>query len=446
MAPRALSAAVLVLGLFACKSRVPAVDPGIGASGPAKVTGPSTEQHRRSSGDVLDQGRASREAKRILAEVAAARNLEVIHDVKVDVIDRPGIREFSKNAMYEDTTPEDLRRAGRIESALGVLPVGVDPEAILLDMLEDSVLGLYDPKSKTLFIGDFVPSVMLSMVVGHEIAHGLQDMHFDLEKTRTVLPHRSDEESARRFLIEGGAQASYLAWVSGEGGLASIDDAVLEALGNQTLDMGGESSPYPILARAMGMPYADGTASIVRLVLAKGWSAVDELYEKPPETTEQMLHLDKLLNREPREDVALDEAALAQVLGLTPMWHDQIGEAALLSMLAEVEPSVTARGAAAGWGGDMLYAFDREGSPLDAPAIVAVVTWDRQDDAREFVQSFGKYLTDVVGTGTFVERQRDVVVFGTHLPEGVDPGRVAKAAFDGLKKPGRKSEGSRSSK
>jgi hypothetical protein len=121
------------------------------------------------------------------------------------------------------------------------------------------------------------------------------------------------------------------------------------------------------------------------------------------------------------------------VLKLEPVWHDQLGEAALLSMLAEVAPSVLARAAAAGWGGDQLVAFDRPGEPLDAPAVVAAVAWDSESDAREFERGFAKYLTDVVATGTFIVRKGDVVVFGTHVPEGVDPDAVAAAVLESVR-------------
>ncbi|MFO0633278.1 MAG: hypothetical protein U0168_10535 [Nannocystaceae bacterium] len=79
-------------------------------------------------------------------------------EVTVDVIDKAGIREFAKASLYEFTTPDELAMHGRIEASLGVVPPGSDPEAVILDLLEQGVLGLYDPKRKTLFIGDFVPA------------------------------------------------------------------------------------------------------------------------------------------------------------------------------------------------------------------------------------------------------------------------------------------------
>ena len=383
----------------------------------------------------IDQAAAAEEATRILHAVAKARNLEVRGVVKVEVIDKPGIRAFAKASMYEHTTPAELALLGRIEGTLGVIPAGLDPEAVILDLLEEGVLGLYDPKRKTLFIGDFVSQGMLSMVVGHEIAHGLQDMYFDLNKLQEPMPHRSDAESARRFLIEGEAQAAYLAWVSGEQGLDALSEPVLDAMGNQVLTLAGVASPFPVLARSLQMPYADGTATVARLVQRKGWGAIDDLYRTLPESTEQMLHIDKLLAREPPTPTKMDSGALDPLmrdLGWHLVWHDNLGEAAFLAMLAEVEDARPARRAAAGWGGDHFVVFE----PADPASprstmIAAATTWDTEADAREFTAAFVRYLEKHATAGHLIDRKGRNVVFAAGVPKGVDTAALRVALWRG---------------
>lgn len=408
-------------------------EPGVEASGPPAVSSEAPEDDGpivRRPGH-LDAKTARDEAARILNEVAKARNLEVRSKVRVDVVDKAGIRSFAEKNLYEYTSKEEIELHGRIESSLGALPLGAHAETVLLDMLEDGVLGFYDPKRETLFIGDFVPSFMLSQVVGHEIAHGLQDQHFDLERHMHPLEHHGDAEQARRFVIEGGAQAAYFAWVSGEDGLESIDDSVLDAMANQTLDHADISSEYPVLVRGLQMPYTDGTATVVRLVRARGWAAIDKLYDDMPQTTEQMLHLDKLLANEGAFEVALEPDALASALGQTLVWHDEIGEATLLAMLAEAEPSILARKAAGGWGGDAVLVFDHPTLKAVAPTVIAATVWDTEEDAQQFEASFRKYLEAAAG-GTFIERKRDVVMFGTQVPKEIDRETIAAQAWSSL--------------
>ncbi|MEM6991678.1 MAG: hypothetical protein AAF721_14320 [Myxococcota bacterium] len=362
--------------------------------------------------------------------MATARNLEVTGSVKVDVMDKQAIRAFAKTSMYEETTPEEMALMGRLEASFGKLPVGSDAEQIYLDLLEEGVLGLYDPKRKTLFIGDFVSKGMLSMVVGHEIAHGLQDMHFNLKKHQEPMRHFSDQETARRFLIEGGAQTAYYAWVSGEDGLDAIEDRVLNAAANQTLDLAHVASPYPSLARSLQMPYTDGTATVTRLVKQKGWKAIDALYDDLPDTSEQMLHLDKLLADEQARPVDIDSAELAKTLpGMTQVWHDQIGEADLLAMIADVETSLIARKACAGWGGDYFVAFDRDKEPLATPVVVGAIAWDTVEDAEEAETAWARYLRKVPKGKSFIDRKGDTFVFGLSIPADVPSDDVRKAAW-----------------
>lgn len=422
MAGPCRAAAFAAIILFTGSAVGCATSPGSGTAAPRPGEG-QAEAVGKTPGDagaskgVLDAETARAEAARILEGIAEARNLELRSDVQVEVVDKAGVRAFARSTLYEHTTPEEFALQGRIAAAMGVIPTDANPETIFLDLLEDGVLGYYDPKTKTLSIGDFVPPFMLSRVVGHEIAHGLQDMHVDLAKHQKPLEHRSDAEAARRFLVEGEAEAAYYAWVSGADGLASIDDAVLDAMGNQTLDYAKVASEYPVLARDLQMPYADGAATVVRLVLARGWSAVDALWLDLPRTSEQMLHLDKLLAREPAKPIHLDATALEQATGMKAVWFDELGEASLLSMLADVEPSNIARRAASGWGGGHFVALADPAQPDAVPTIVAAVVWDTPDDAAEFEVSFAKYLEDRPPQGTFLARRRDAVVFATNMPE-----------------------------
>ncbi len=426
------------LAALAC-DRPPSVAPAAGpearpAATDTEAPPATTAAPAAADPDRIDEASAREETDRILHAVAKARNLAVRSAVAVDVIDKPGIRAFAKDSMYEFTTPDEMRMLGRIESALGVVPPGSDPEAVILELLEQGVLGLYDPKRKTLFIGDFVPKSMLSMVVGHEIAHGLQDMYFDLHKLQEPMRHASDAESARRFLIEGEAQAAYLAWVSGDAGVAALAEPVLQAMSDQALELAGVASAYPILARSLQMPYADGAATVARLVQRDGWGAIDKLYEKLPESTEQMLHLDKLLARERPIPVEVDAEALAPLMGPTGLrmvWHDDIGEATLLAMLAERRDTREARAAAAGWGGDHFLAFEREAGKPGATMLAAATAWDSPRDAEEFERAFSQYLAEHTPGAHVIERRAHKVVFAVGIPDGIDPVALRKALWRG---------------
>ncbi|HEY0134115.1 MAG TPA: hypothetical protein VGB85_08545, partial [Nannocystis sp.] len=153
--------ALLLAATTACASHPPAgpataPDPGDHRDPPA---GAASESHDPG----LSQTRAAEQTKKIMEAVAKARALPVTGAVEVAVMRRAEIRDYAKASMYEHNSPEQIRLFTRIEASMGVLPVGADGEAILLDMLESGVMGLYEPKNKTLYIGTHVGEGQLDM-------------------------------------------------------------------------------------------------------------------------------------------------------------------------------------------------------------------------------------------------------------------------------------------
>lgn len=388
-------------------------------------------------------------ARRITQEVADRRNLALTGEFAVELIDRAGVRDFVREALYEELTREEILLFGRIEAALGVLPVGSDGEQVLLDLYETGVLGIYDPKRKTLLIGDFVGSAELGRVIGHEGAHGLQDMHFDLGALSKPNKGRSDLDTAKTFLIEGDAEATYLAWVSGSSGLAAIGDDLLALQADLVLGVDETMVRHAALTRKLQMPYTEGTAAMVRLAREQGFAAIDALYAELPTSSEQLLHPDKLAAREAPLAITIDSAPL---LALIPdhreVWQDEIGEAGLLAMLAETESPSRARAAAAGWGGDRFVVLERQTDPAAAPLLVGVIAWDSEAEAKQFEPSLRTYFEHTKPDEHLVWRKGSAVLYATHygpaLADHGDPsaalGKAGWASFTVAKAKPRKSK------
>ncbi|PRP92638.1 hypothetical protein ENSA5_48200 [Enhygromyxa salina] len=429
----------LSLALIACTPT-----PGPGPTDPGErveedrdrdVRGPDADAEQEAEARAAAQAKVDAAARRIIQEVAASRGLPVSGEFSVELISKDGVREFVREVMHEEMSAEEIQISGRVQAALGVVPVGSDGEQVLLDLLEFGVLGIYDPKRKTLLIGDFVDRGALGMVVGHEGAHGLQDMHFDLEALNHMTKGRSDLDTAKTFLIEGDAQASYLAWMTGSEGIGSIGDDLLETQADLVLQIqDGMGIPYPTLARMLQMPYTDGTRSVIELARSEGWGAVDALYAELPTTTEQMLHLDKLVEREPARPVNIDRAPLLDLLGDHEVtWEDELGEASLLAMIADVAPPFAARAAAAGWGGDRYIALDHKTDQAAAPLLVGVIVWDSAAEAKQFEPLFRDYLEKHKPNAHLLVRKRDKVLYATHHHDALGVGEpdaaLAKAAW-----------------
>ena len=143
-----------------------------------------------------------------------------------------------------------------------------------------------------------------------------------------------------------------------------------------------------ILQDTLTFPYTTGFGFVTPIQTAGGWPAVDALFTKMPESTEQILHADKYTGGEAPVDVTLP-ADLATRLG--PGWsvplQDTFGEYQLGIWLREggVVRSADATAAAAGWGGDRLAVV--EGPERCAGASCIDTTWDTEKDATEFADA-----------------------------------------------------------
>ncbi len=420
MRARALAAAALVADPAAGCAPGPTPPPSPPAAARAKEAPPSAADPRLPG--LLAQ------TERALAVVSRARALPARGRVDVAVVDTAGVRKHVLDNLYEHMDRATFDRLGRIEATFGAMPAGADPEAVLLSLLEQGVAGFYDAETDTFYVVDHVSDAMIGMVIEHELAHALQDMHFDLERFEKPNLHENDRDAARTLLIEGDAQAAYLAARAGEQGLAAVRPAVLDAGIDQALRL-ASAHPYPVLARSLQLPYVAGTATVAALVREAGWRAVDALYDDPPATSEQMLHPDKLRNREPPVSVAVEGDAFARATGWRVVWHDVVGEAGLLSMLADAAAPDVARDAAAGWGGDRYVALEPDGG-TPRPMIAGGIAWDTEQDAAAFVPVFERYLAAHDATApSIVQRDGALVRYALAVPpRAVEPVRDALPA------------------
>jgi hypothetical protein len=135
-----------------------------------------------------------------------------------------------------------------------------------------------------------------------------------------------------------------------------------------------------------------------------GWAAVDEAYDDPPASTEQVLHPEAWSDREPPIAVTVP-ADLAAEMG--PGWsvglEDTLGELQLRIWLrtGRDDADDATEAAAAGWGGDRVVLLD---GPDGASAIAILSEWDSPEDAAEFAEQ-ATLTRDAIGlVGTVAHR------------------------------------------
>jgi len=222
-------------------------------------------------------------------DVAAIRGLPVNDKIVEGVMEREAFRDhlsarsqltgFGQRA-YEDAMTISYQQ-------MRILGPGEDLASSQLEHLGGGVAGFYDFSSRSLVVLEDVFSESLEgeETLAHEYVHSMQDAAHDLSKLHNRASGlRTEYASTLSCVIEGDATlttAIYMAQTHGGEWQARLDSLLASA---------SDGGP---LERYSGFNYGECAAFVYRVWQRGGWDAVDALFEKPPSTTEQVLHVDK---------------------------------------------------------------------------------------------------------------------------------------------------------
>jgi len=374
-------------------------------------------------------GRAGADARSLAAllartdavarEVARVRGLPLKKPIPNEVVDRDELRARLLKMAAEDKTAAESAAEGFALERWGMIPPGLDYEAMLVDLLTEQIAGYYDPDTKKLTISQSAGDdpVWAEMVLAHELDHGLQDQTFDLHRFEDVPSSEGDAAAARRALVEGDGIALMIEVMVGRSH-AKIDWANPELAATIENSMsapgaGDKLDRAPLAIReAMLFPYRSGFAFIAALRRRRPWSAVDAAFVRPPRSTEQILHPDRYLADDPPVPI---EARAPRALPGFAIAHDTVwGELGFALWLRS--HGVDEQGAdiaAAGWGGDRVIVLARPGDRRAARAVgIARTEWDTEADAIEAEEAAGKALAESVVGGTVAHTATRMTLFG----------------------------------
>lgn len=362
-------------------------------------------------------------ADRIQAEVAELRGLPFVREVKVESQSSEEFAEYLEREIDELVPPSIAEHYGTIVRKLGLYRGSADLEfeGLIKGVMTSQVAAYYDPAKSTFYVlYDEMPPLMAGTVYAHELYHGLQDQHFDLDAyIRAGQSDGSlsdDELLARQAVVEGEATYVMTLWMlKSMLGSTPPRAAVQQVVATQS-QMDVDALTAALKSGAGAMLGADLAASIdavdeipafiletlvgaylkglgfVFAVEERGWSEVEKLYtEYPPQSTEQILHPEKWFAREAPwrfEWPALERHALFD--GWRVLEENVLGEVQWRIVFAEHGLRADAEAAAAGWNGDRWAVLLDERS--GAPMLLVATSWDTEDDAVEFAAAYERLL------------------------------------------------------
>jgi hypothetical protein len=247
----------------------------------------------------------SQESAKIEAGIQDVRQLRFKRPVPL-VVKTPDEAEAMMEAdLMRDYTDNQLEVDAVAGALTGLYPAGIDLKAASLKLLKSQVAGFYDPHGKEMVLvkggadlglwnsaAEFMiqRDVVGEMLLAHELTHALQDQNFDLESSLDKVKDNDDRSLALKSVAEGDATIAGFAYAAGR-----MDDSTVDTLADNLKQL-----PQALEAEAPGTPeglsvpllfqYSDGVRFVAEAYRRGGWSAVDALYRKPPESSHQILH------------------------------------------------------------------------------------------------------------------------------------------------------------
>ena len=336
------------------------------------------------------------EADSIFQEVARLRGEPIKQPVAKKFENQAFFRAYYQHLLEEQYPPQKKEAIEAAYVFFGFLPRGSDLIQYYLDSFMKVVQGLYDPKTKTLYIADWIQSGNQEETLAHELTHALQDQYFGLQAYLDMSSKSSlDEQFARAGVMEGEAVAISLNYSLEDRNtdftrLVNIADWVrlsnmLEAEGKKAV---GKKAA---LNEVISFPYVYGAAFLQKYVKAYGWQGMDYLFRDPPTSTHQLMHPESFFPRRQNPvRVQVEDLSKTVLDGYEQVWDDTMGEYGLLTLLSQYLPEEEARNAVKGWRGDRVQVYGEKSS--HRLLALGYVIFDSESSADQFFRSYREFL------------------------------------------------------
>jgi hypothetical protein len=302
-----------------------------------------------------------------------------------------------------------------------MIPDTLDLPKLMTSLLEEQIVGFYDPETKVLYIVKGSPKESAQLIVTHELVHALQDQYVNLDSIQKATGD-NDRQSAQQAVFEGEAVYEQIHAMLGPGNIAVAMpggwDRVRQTIRNNQAAMPIYASAPMVIQETLIFPYLSG-AEFVKNFRAREPGRVP--FRDLPVSTAQVLHQNEFFDKR----VAPTPVSFASVAGVRPTYENDLGEFEtrlyLYQHLNDVD--VAARGAS-GWNGDRYITWNT----ASGPAIAWATVWLTPERAADFYELMQQAATarepakhgrsEKVTTGEVAGRQ---VVLLVDTPAGIAP-------------------------
>lgn len=299
--------------------------------------------------------------------VERIRGLRFRRPVRVEVMAPGEVEAFARERMRAEASRQETAAFEEVGKLLGWLGPDDDLDRVADALYGEQVAGFYDPREERLVLvrGAGVDDLTLA----HELAHALEDQHYDLDALSRRAEEDDDASAAVTALTEGTATRVTSRYLDRHPDALSLGDALRSLMGS----LGATPLP-PAVMRSLVFSYAEGERFVDALAdLTGDWRLVDHaLRHRPPVSTAEIVDVRRWLRVVRPRPVALAPGRLLADDRRGP-WRRVAGSTlGALDLTELLRPTAGAGGArrlAAAWAGGR-YELWRRG-PLPDPSCAA---------------------------------------------------------------------------
>ncbi len=328
----------------------------------------------------------------VLGKMSEITGLKLRTPLKKSLRSREQIRAYVIKQMNEEKTLAERYAGARSAEAFGLIPKGFDLDTFMVNVLTEQVEGLYDPKTREFYIADWSALSEQRMVMAHELTHALEDQHFQIEAWLKAARPNEDAELARDAVLEGSAMVAmidYLMLGTGRSlkDLPEFDPSML--MGDLDSSPTLQNAP-PFIKDALTFPYLGGLTFSATILKDSGWSGLPTLFEKPPVSTQQILH--PALYRSGRVPQSVTLPPLEKLLGSgwSKLDENVMGEFGWKEVLKQFLDGTRAKTLAAAWDGDKYALYEEKQSKRRV--LVTRLHLDSEEHATRFSGQYSEAL------------------------------------------------------
>ncbi len=294
---------------------------------------------------------------------------------------REQVAGFVMQQLTSDRAKSQLSGQQRVYRLLGLIPDSLDLGELLQKLLEEQIIGYYDPATKVLYVVDGSPDALLHLTISHELVHALQDQYVNIDSIQTAVGD-ADRQAAAQAVLEGQAVFEQLRLDPNTGPMMKMPggwERIRDVMRDGQTGMPVFASAPQIVREGLLFPYIGGADFVRRFVSQRKES---ELLTDLPVSTKQILNdAAYFTSDKSARDTPTDIELPAGTAGNMP-YANSFGEFETRLMLLQLlKDEAKARRGASGIDGDRFELVNT----VSGDGLVWVSVWDTPVDAADML-------------------------------------------------------------